>query len=684
MNKTLFKIKHLLLMLLCILNTYFLFAQSNNEPKKIGDFISVDVSSLCETCKRSDTLTLPYTHTFQKIIKNREAFSDGSIMNFTHDFTGYMPNNGSSSKGYLTINNEKSEVGGAAVLDIEYINKAWEISNSVNLNFSGVGGSSRNCSGAITPWGTVISSEEHDVRLSYLSNNKNNEGYFEFGWQIEINPATKQVLGKRYAMGNFAHENAAIHPNQRTVYQGADERDGFLYKFVANSPGDLSSGNLYVYKAYSAGEVPAGVVKNAVSGRWLRVKNTTVEERNSVREQAKNLAATEFSGIEDVEVGPEGLVYFAVKGEESAVYFLRDVSPIPTSANAFQFVNFKGVYVGTISAKYTITRENGTTYLENWRNGNDNLAFDNDGNLYVLQDGGRGHIWMVESGHTASNPKVKLFAITPNFSEPTGITFSPDNKFMFLSFQLKSDGNAKSQLDALGEPVVFDNHVTVVIARKENLGETKDPVEYCNTKGNNVKYEYIDKVEFAGINYTTGPNQGYRNFTNTNAIATVSPGSTLPIHLTAGYTGSAYTEYWKVWVDFNCDGDFSDSGENIFSASGKGKISGSATIPSNISNEQTTMRIAMKWNSFANNCGTFSYGEVEDYPIVIDENAAGKIISTTFQQTEKLDFVVFPNPSSDFINIEIENLVENISKENNIELIIYDALGKLKLKLIYQ
>jgi len=147
------------------------------------------------------------------------------IMNFSHDFTRYIPNDGSSSNSYLIINNEKREVGGAAVLDIEYINNAWKVTNSVNLDFSDVGGSSRNCSGAITPWGTVISSEEHYVRQNHLSNNKNDEGYFEFGWQIEMNPATKQVLGKVYTMCNFAHENATICPNQRIVYKGVKDSD---------------------------------------------------------------------------------------------------------------------------------------------------------------------------------------------------------------------------------------------------------------------------------------------------------------------------------------------------------------------------------------------------------------------------------------------------------------------------
>lgn len=684
MTKTFLKNSNLFLVLFCILNTLninLINAQSNNVAK-IGDFISVDASAI--SFNRPDTLTLPSTHTFQKIIKNGETFSDGSIFYYVNDFTAYTPINNSSTKGYLTINNETAEIGGAAVLDIEYVNKAWNIERSVNLDFSNVGGTSKNCSGAVTPWGTVISSEEHDTRPSYRSDNKNAEGYFEFGWQVEIDPASKQVLGKRYAMGNFAHENAAIHPNQRTVYQGADEDDGYLYKFVAHAPGDLSSGNLYVYKAYSVSEAPAGSIKMAGNGRWLRVNNSTPDERNSVRGQAKNLGATQFSGIEDVEIGPDGWIYFAVKGNESAVYYLKDLSPIPINANAFQFVNFKGVYVGSTYAQYPIQSINGTTYLEQWRGGNDNLAFDNEGNLYVLQDGGKGHIWMVENGHTASNPKVKLFAITPNFSEPTGMTFSPDNKFMFLSFQFKVNGNTDSQLDALGESIVFNNDLTMVIARKENLS-ISEPIVYCNSKGNNVNFEYIKQVEFAGINNDTGANQGYANFGNSNLLGYVSAGSAIPIRLTAGYSGSAFTEYWKVWIDFNQDGDFNDSGENIFTTSGKGAVNGTVNIPSNVTYGQTTMRVSMKWNSYANSCGTFSYGEVEDYTVEIAGNAGGdKITAPLFQQTDTIEFAVHPNPSSDFVYINKEDIIELSSTGKNIQLTLYDVTGKLILNQVYK
>lgn len=105
-----------------------------------------------------------------------------------------------------------------------------------------------------------------------------------------------------------------------------------------------------------------------------------------------------------------------------------------------------------------------------WGGGNDNLAFDGEGNLWVLQDGANNHIWVVGAAHTMADPQIRIFARTPAGCEPTGITFTPDYKYLFLSFQHPSTSNAASQPDASGTPVIFETHTTVVISRVENLG----------------------------------------------------------------------------------------------------------------------------------------------------------------------------------------------------------------------
>ncbi|MFT6718351.1 MAG: secreted PhoX family phosphatase, partial [Sphingobacteriales bacterium] len=316
------------------------------------------------------------------------------------------------------------------------------------VDFSPVKGTGNNCSGTVTPWNSLVSCEEAISSVDLTP-----EGRKVKGWCVEIDPVSKQVKDKLWALGNFKHENIVVHKNQRTVYQGADSNPGYLYKFVADKEKDLSSGDLFVFKGAKNG-----------AGIWLKINNLTPEEQNTTLEQSGVVEATVFNGIEDVEIGPDGLIYFAVKGE-GQVYRFKDSDPV-----AGLTVPSMETFVG--NATYTIEGNTGTANA-NWGLGNDNLAFDKDGNLWVLQDGGLNYIWVVQKGHTQINPKVKIFGRTPSGSEPTGITFSPDFRFLFMSIQHPSGSNNSSmQEDAAGTILSFDKDVTLVIARSEHLGSS--------------------------------------------------------------------------------------------------------------------------------------------------------------------------------------------------------------------
>ena len=400
-------------------------------------------------------LVLPMSHSFDYIIEKGDPLTEGGMLPGRCDFTGYVPINQSSSEGYLSINSE-STPGGVTILELHLESSIakWIVDKSKAVDFSSVGGTARNCSGGITPWGTIITCEE------ITSGDENGDGYNDLGWAIEIDPVSKKVVDqnggldggdKLWALGNFSHENAVLHPNRRTVYQGIDNSVGYLYKFVADVAENLSSGKLFVYKGSKDG-----------SGEWIRLNNSTITEQNNTIAQSIEVGATLFLGIEDVEINPiDGLVYLAVK-DEDRVYRFADSDPISgTMVSNFQ------TYVGATSYKIS----NGEVVVtEPWGTGNDNLVFDDQGNLWVAQDGGNNYIWLVEYGHTKESPKVKIFARTPKGSEPTGLTFTPDYKYLFMSIQHPSAENNKSlQLDAFGVARKFDRDVAIVVALKENL-----------------------------------------------------------------------------------------------------------------------------------------------------------------------------------------------------------------------
>jgi hypothetical protein len=137
---------------------------------------------------------------------------------------------------------------------------------------------------------------------------------------------------------------------------------------------------------------------------------------------------------------------------------------------------------------------------------------------------------------------------------------------------------------------------------------------YCDAEGTNTSYEWIARVRVADIDKSSGAD-GYADYTSTTGNLT--KGSSASVTLTPGFASSSYTEYWRIWVDYNQDGDFDDTGELVYSGTGSSSVSGSFTPPTSASTGNTRMRVIMKYSSAASSCGSFTYGEVEDYTVNI-------------------------------------------------------------------
>ncbi len=407
---------------------------------------------------QTDSLIIPTSHSFQVLAQSGDVYTNGAVFPENFDFTCFVPINGSSSEGIITINHENNVAGGMSVMDAQYDTSShlWNIENVGPVDFSSVVKTERSCSGGLTPWGTVLMGEE--VRSLV---DTNSDGYKDVGWLVEVNPFTRQVMEygnagqqKLWAMGRMLHENAAVsYEDNKTVYYGEDDSLGCVYKFIANQAGNLSEGVLFVLKLDSI--LQFGEPTNT-NGSWLPIGNSTQSERNNTHQIAYDLGATPFYGIEDVEIGPDGFIYFASKGHGRIYRFIDNDSTIS------QFETFVG------GRNYEILTQD-SSYSEPWGIGNDNLAFDGEGNLWVLQDGSKDFIWVVKNGHTQENPLVEIFASTPKGSEPTGITFSPDKRFLFMSIQHPDSTNILQQ-DASGNIVQMNKSSMIVIARKEFLG----------------------------------------------------------------------------------------------------------------------------------------------------------------------------------------------------------------------
>ncbi|PAU59115.1 M14 family zinc carboxypeptidase [Pseudomonas indica] len=147
------------------------------------------------------------------------------------------------------------------------------------------------------------------------------------------------------------------------------------------------------------------------------------------------------------------------------------------------------------------------------------------------------------------------------------------------------------------------------------VGAGGGPVEYCAAGSSNADSEWIANVSVGGLSNSSGASR-YSDFTSQTAAL---QRGTNALRLTPQFSGRAYGEYWKVWIDLNQDGDFSDQGEQVFSSARASStvVTGNLVVPANATKGKTRMRVAMRYNNAPAACGTFNYGEVEDYSVTI-------------------------------------------------------------------
>ncbi len=194
-------------------------------------------------------------------------------------------------------------------------------------------------------------------------------------------------------------------------------------------------------------------------------------------------------------------------------------------------------------------------------------------------------------------------------------------------------------------------------------------LDYCQTKGDDATEEWISNVHLGQINNTTASDGGYGDYTTVSTV--LGQNQTYTISLTPDFPGSSFSEVFRVWIDYNQNGNFNDAGEIVYaSGTTTTTTTGTFTVPAAATLGSTRMRVSMKFSSAASQCqNPFNYGEAEDYCVeIIEYDSTNSILSTELN----LNVTVYPNPFTDITMLEFSN-----TANENYTLDIMDVQGRV-------
>ena len=186
-------------------------------------------------------------------------------------------------------------------------------------------------------------------------------------------------------------------------------------------------------------------------------------------------------------------------------------------------------------------------------------------------------------------------------------------------------------------------------------------VTYCTSKGTSVAYEFIDYVGLGTLARTSGADAGYYNGTALTAPS-LAGGTSQTVTVSAGFVGTAYSEYVKVYIDYNKNGVFTDAGELVVNAAASSAATNRSfafTVPTTAKNGTTRLRVVLSDASATTSCGSYSYGETEDYTVNITGatplTGAPTTLTGPTARAEVRTLSMFPNPATDVLNLALSD-----------------------------
>jgi secreted PhoX family phosphatase len=284
-----------------------------------------------------------------------------------------------SDGGWILVSNSETLHGGASAI-------AFAADGSIRDAYRILDGTTQNCSGGGTPWGTWLSCEE-----------------VEGGRVWECDPTGRRRAQVLPAMGVFKHEAAAVDARGRRVYLTEDLIDGGLYRFTPDRWPSLTDGLLEVATVAAGGAVS-----------WSEVPDPSARSRPTRRQVA---GMTPFKRAEGI-WHDRGTVYVATTGDSR-------VHAYDTRTERIEVI-----YDGLASREAPLLRV-------------DQLTASRAGELFVCEDLATEEI---DIGVIEPSGKVRRFLTVGgrehDGSELTGAAFDPSGRRFYFASQRALGGGA--------------------------------------------------------------------------------------------------------------------------------------------------------------------------------------------------------------------------------------------------